>query len=344
MAAAVMAPVAIVALIGLNVSKDWVADVTVAPDPLAVPGLHDDSATPLTAEAALAQELRAADGADFREAVLGTFDHRVDYVVTADPEDSTVRFEVTADTADHAAIDAYSIANGFVAWGRTLDAARRRDEAQYELDHPPDGTTHDPTETAALQARIDRAQAALDQLASGGGSVVVAPRVPDDPAGPPLLAWLLGAVAVGVLLGLVVARAGGHRRGTVPGDPSPPTTEEGPHARAAGRGLRVALGVAVALLGAAVLAGYLSIWELRPASADLDEVKYACLERWVAAVPSGRTISVESEDRFFHDSVQEFSFPRLRLVDVGQPADVVLRVVPGDGPQSCGGYHIEHGS
>ena len=49
MAAAVMAPVAIVALIGLNVSKDWVADVTVAPDPLAVPGLHDDSATPLTA-------------------------------------------------------------------------------------------------------------------------------------------------------------------------------------------------------------------------------------------------------------------------------------------------------
>ena len=56
------------ALIGLNVSKDWVADVTVAPDPLAVPGLHDDSATLLTAEAALAQELRAADGADFREA------------------------------------------------------------------------------------------------------------------------------------------------------------------------------------------------------------------------------------------------------------------------------------
>lgn len=337
----VLIAVGVVAVVGLLRPKEWTATVTVAPEPLAVPGLHgDDEAVP-TIEEAIDREVAAAEGDPFRAAVLDTFDHPLDYEVTGDPERATVTFEVTSDSAD-VAIDAYSVANGFVAWGRTLDAAQRQADAQYALDHPADGVAPEPDETAALQHRADVARAALDQLAAGGGRVVVPPAVPDDPSSPPLVAWLVVAALGGLVVGLALSRR--RDRASSPADPPPRPVASTPApelARGARRGLGAGLVAVVVLVGAPATAGYLSVWELRPSRAELEEVKYACLARWMADIPSGSVVSVAADEPLFRDSVQEFTFPRLVLVDPGRPAHVALTIVAGDGPQQCGGYHLE---
>lgn len=340
-ASIVAAAVAGVALVGFLSPKEWESTTVVAVEPLQVAGLRSSGGDLPPPEEAIAAEAAIAGGDPFRSAVLEGFEYPVTFEVRGDAEHGTLVFDVRADSAERSWYAAFSIANGYIAWGRALEptAAVAELQAQVQLieqgQPPPAGTTLE-----GLQGEIATRQAAVDQLAAGGGRIAVAPEVPDDPVAPDFVARLVLAVMGGLLVGLTLAYWL-DRRSTNEVEQS----VAGPMPSRGQRCSRLVLGVITAILPVVVLASLIAgvnqVWEMRPTTAATDEQNYACLERWVASIPDGRTLRVETDIAFFRDQFQEFAFPRVHVADDDHPADAVLRIVPGPGPQECGGYHLE---
>jgi len=317
--------------------KQWEASIVVRLDPLVVPGLREDAAVPTppgTADAA-AQELAAARGATFQDGLASTASFPFDLTADPGPTEGTVRFTAQADSAERSVAGVYSAANGFLAWGRAQEAVGRQTALQRELDAltPVDPVPDNPA-AGDLQARIDTAGAAIEQLAAGGGSVVTKPVVPDDPVSPDLTARMIVAAVVGLVAGLALAWALDRRR---PGSPRLAR----PHGPA-----QVALAVvavsALLLPLAGVVAGVVSVWELRPSTNAQDEAGYACLPGWLDDLPDDTVVAISGDSpRFFADHVQEFAFPRLTVAAPGTVPEVLVNIVAGPGPDPCGGYHRE---
>lgn len=343
-AGAVALALMVTAVVVLLTPKHWESTATVHIEPLQVAGLRSDEATLPTPEAAVAAEVAMADGEPFRSAVLDGFDYPVSYQVTGDESSGSLSFVVQGDSAERAFFAAYGIANGYLAWGRAMEAGGRVAELQYEIDRLRQGG--EPTEGEPPIERLEAVQAArqaaLDQMGAVGGTVSGVPQIPDDPASPRVVVWFLVAGLGGLAAGLALAW---WRERRSPAEHRAAAERLVPRPAGRQRVGRIVLGTLVialpGLIGASALAGVISVWELRPSTAANDEQQYRCLERWAKAVPDGSAVAVDSDVAFFRDHFEEFAFPRLTLVGPDQHADVVLRIVPGPGPKECGGYHLE---
>lgn len=105
------------AVVVLLTPKHWESAATVHVEPLQVAGLRSDEAALPTPEAAVAAEVAVADGEPLRSAVLDGFDYPVSYRLTGDESSGSLGFVVQSDSAERAFFAAYSIANGYIAWG-----------------------------------------------------------------------------------------------------------------------------------------------------------------------------------------------------------------------------------
>jgi hypothetical protein len=193
-----------------------------------------------------------------------------------------------------------------------------------------------------LEARIAATTAAIDVVDAAGGVVVGEPVVPGDPASPDLATRLIVALVVGLLLGIAVAWWVDGRRPA----PEQPTSDDAevrmPHRGAPARALAVVAAVALVLPLASVLALIVDVWELRPSSNAQDELAYSCFATFLAPIPDGTVVRMSLDTpRFFHDHLQEYAFPRLEVAHESRPAEVVVRVAPGGGPNRCGSLHAE---
>lgn len=372
-ASAALVAVGVVVVWSYLTPKQWEASTTVLLDPLVVPGLHEDAASPATPteDEAFATELATARGATFQEGLRANAAYPFTVTVDAGPREATLRLTARADSAERASAASYSAANGFTAWGRSHEAVARRDALQREVDALPAG---DPA-AADLEARLQTAATAVDRLSAGGGTVVVRPAVPGDPVSPNLTARIVLAAVVGLLVGVAAAAlldrrhatpAGAAPRagaGAVAGAGAAGDRPEGvggpPHGQkeagavtdragvGTGRRLaRLALGgvavVALLVPAASVVAGVVQVWELRPSTNAQDEAGYACFPGWLDDLPDGTLVGIsEDSPRFFYDHVQEFAYPRLAVAPPGVVPEVLVNIVAGPGPEACAGFHRE---
>lgn len=345
-AGSVVGAVGLVAVSALLSPKQWETTATVTLDPFPIAGLHtgavDDSR-----EGAMAGELAAARSDQFHDGVAQNTPHDISFTVAGDAARASMQFTATSDSAKRSFETAAGVANGYVAWGRRQQAAERAAELQGQIDQltaqPAD--SYDPTVLADLNADLAVTQAVLDQLPGEGGELTDLPPPPEQPASPDLMARLLLAAAVGLAVGVAIAWVLDKRR-HVPADADAgPSGGSSEPVGATSRG-HVALAVLVVLvplvIAAPALAAIVAVWELRPVTAYTEVTDFACLDEWLDAVPDGSAVAVSEESpAFFRDHLHEYVLPRLTVPGEGRPSAFVLRVAPGDGPQACGGYHIE---
>lgn len=336
-AGSVLVAVVLVALWGYLTPKRWEASTTVRLDPVVVPGLREDAVDPAAPDPleAVALELAAARGDRFQDGLASTRQYPYEVAVSADPGAATLTFTATADSSERAHAGSYSAANGWLAWGRAQEAVARRGALEREVAALGAG---DPS-AEDLTARLAAATAAIEQLAGGGsGEVVEEPTIPVDPVSPDLAARLLVAVGVGLVVGLALAVGVEGARPT-----SAAAAASAELRRRPTRSLLAVVTVAaLAVPSAAVLAGVVELWEARPTTNAQDEAGYACLPDWLADIPDGTLVAISgSSPRFFYDHFAEFAFPRLVVPPPGGEPDVLVTIVPGPGPDQCGGFHRE---
>ncbi|MBL8776590.1 MAG: hypothetical protein JNK12_11675 [Acidimicrobiales bacterium] len=335
--------VTLTAVLALLQPKEWETTATVTLDPFPIAGLHAGTVG-ASREDAMAGEVAAARSERFHDGLAQDSTHDITFTVEGDASTASMRFTATSDSAKRSFEAAASVANGYVAWGRRQQAAERAAALQGEIDElraEPDGT-YDPEVLDHLSADLAATQAVLNRLPGAGGTLTDLPPPPEQPVRPDLMLRLLLAAAVGLIVGLVVSLMLDRRQlwtdAVIPEWGGVGGTRE-----RRGRVALAVLGVLLPLvLAAPALVAVVSVWELRPVTADTEVTDYACLESWVDAVPDGSAVAVsEDSPAFFRDHLHEYVLPRLTVPGEGRPAPFVLRVAPGDGPQACGGYHIE---
>lgn len=348
LATSTAAGVALVAVVAFSTPKTWESTATITLDPFPIGGLHGDPVDVTPAEA-MAAEVAAAGGAQFREAVSQDLGRRANFRVEGDPAAASMRFTASAESSKGSFETAIDVANGYVAWGRRQQAAERVAEIQAQIDEiatrpvEPDQSSV----VADLTNELATIQAALDQMPGAGGVVSDLPAPPHDPARPNLVARLLVGGLIGLTVGLAIGWLLDRRRsrsgGTIADRPSPTAHRAATGRSAVGRAsLGVLVGVVSLVVAAPVLAAIVQVWELRPTTADTELTDFECLERWVDAVPDGSAVAISEESpQFFRDHLHEYVLPRLTVPGEGRPPALVLHIAAGDGAQACGGYHID---
>lgn len=348
-AGAVFVAMGLVTTVAYLSPKAWQATATVQLDPLQVAGLHSAGPAVPTAEAAIAGDVAAARGRAFREGVTAS-SFPFNYSVEGDIGTSTIRFVARSDSADRAYVSAYSVANGYLAWGRVQQAIARAEDLRGQIAtlEASAGTSPPPTDesvsVADLREQLRSAESAVHAMEQGAGTVTVPPEIPEEPASPDLRNRLLVAAGFGLAIGLALAFVVDRRSASAaaPG-PEPPPREP----RTLGQRLaRSALGgvavLAPLLLVASVIAGLVSVWQLRPSTNALAETNLRCLAQWLEPIPDGTSVEITSDsDGYFLRHFREFAFPRLTMPDREHPWTVSIHPVPGPGPEACGDFHLE---
>ena len=329
-------------------AKTFVATGVVRVEPVWVAALTPAGPLTGTAEEARREQARAA-----REDLaprLESLEQDFAYTVTPVGADS-FRFDIRAGAPEDALGAAGAVVNAFAASrndGGAVQAAIDRTAAELaEVEArlaTPDGAA-DPAlaeRRTVLQEQLRVYEADAEAVASVPAAVVEAPERPTEPASPAFVPLLAAAAVVGVLCGVAAAwrtrLTPDHARD--PGRPS-----ELPSAPAPGpRGpLGAALGVAAVLLLLAGASGLHSLWELRPDPGARTEAFHRCIDRWLASVPEGSSIHVDS-DPFWIINIAAAAHPRLEVAPTADAADVRLGVVleyeDVEGELPCGGYKL----